>query len=174
MIERFSHRAVTMTAGLMSVVSLISSSFANHLIILYFTHGILYGLSTGTILISGYTVMTSYFKKKRALATGITASGMSIGVMSFGPIVEKLIEVLGWRNAFRVVAGFMLLICIFSCTYDPMISESGEEQQQQARTAFLSFIDFTVFKNISYTIGVISIATTCFGYPVPFIHLVSM
>jgi predicted MFS family arabinose efflux permease len=130
----------------------------------------LFGLSAGNILNTGYTVTTKYFKKNRALATGITASGVSLGMMILGPIIEKLVEVLHWRNTFRVMAGVMLLVCILSSTYDPIRVEGGQEQQKRG---CVSIIDCTVFRNASYTIGLATITLSFFGLYVPLIHLVS-
>lgn len=171
--QRFGHRKVAIAAGLGCSISLASSSFANHIVILYFSYGLVFGLSAGNILNTGYTITTMYFKKNRALATGITASGISIGVMIISPVSEKLVEVFGWRNTFRVLAGMMLFICLFSSTYDPIKVDSGQVGVLQQPKRCSCILDCTVFSNASYTIGLVAITLTFFGFFVPIIHLVS-
>ena len=169
-----------MTAGLLCSISLLISSFAHRIEVLYFSYGILFGLSAGTILNAGFTITTKYFKKGRALATGIAVSGASIGVMVQGPLIEELVQQLGWRKSFRVMGGAMLLICLSSTTYDPVIDEDADQDTVLARDdtdrrpwrTCLTIVNFSVFSSITYSIGIIAIVLTYFGLFVPNVHLV--
>lgn len=103
-----------------------ASSFVNHLTILYFSFGVLYGLPGGIILNLGYSVIRMYFRKNWALAVGIVSSGSVIGMLIMTQCNEILIESLGWRNSFRIMSGVIFFTCIASATYDPISTTRHE------------------------------------------------
>ncbi len=47
---------------------------------------------------------------KRAVALGIADSGSSIGLALFVPLLQQLIPLLGWRAAYGVLAGLVLIL----------------------------------------------------------------
>jgi MFS family permease len=53
------------------------------------------------------TVVANWFVRRRGLAMGITATGMSLGGLVLVPLAGTLIDRLGWRAAFGIVGGLM-------------------------------------------------------------------
>lgn len=58
------------------------------------------------------SIIPRWFIRKRGLASGVVASGIGLGAMVLVPFNERLIDVLGWRSAFLVLAGLTLCILI--------------------------------------------------------------
>lgn len=132
------------------------------------------------MLNAAYTITYAYHNKRRSLAMGIAAAGSSIGVVLLGPILEELVEALQWRWTFRVMSGVMLLMCMLSCTFIPVhierngTSEEPQHQEQPPKGKCSVIITYlSVFRNITYSVGTLSIVISFFGLFVPNIHLVS-
>ncbi len=60
------------------------------------------------------SIIPRWFIRKRGLASGVVASGIGLGALVIVPFNELLIDALGWRSAFLVLAGIIL------CTLIPM------------------------------------------------------
>ncbi len=50
------------------------------------------------------TVIQSWFKEKRGLAMGIVSSGVGIGIFVCVPLIQYLINTVGWRVTYRLMA----------------------------------------------------------------------
>ena len=73
--------------------------------------GVLAGLATGTVAgVLGATIVSRWFKSHRGLAMGLMAASTSTGQLIFLPVLEELIDRMGWRNASLCVAGASLLV----------------------------------------------------------------
>ncbi|KAK3050199.1 hypothetical protein LTR09_008588 [Extremus antarcticus] len=66
--------------------------------------GVSIGIGTGCIFVSGVAILSTYFSTKLATATGIAASGSSIGGMLYPIIFYKLQPTIGFAWATRVLA----------------------------------------------------------------------
>ena len=62
------------------------------------------GLGFGMIYLTAVVTIGHYFKKRRALATGIALAGSGIGAISFAPLSEFLINLYSWKGAMWVIA----------------------------------------------------------------------
>lgn len=65
---------------------------------------------------SGYvpniTVVQIWFKEKRGLPIGIISAGIGVGILVCVPSVQYLIDWVGWRATYRIIAVFIPLIII--------------------------------------------------------------
>ncbi|KAK5169418.1 uncharacterized protein LTR77_005394 [Saxophila tyrrhenica] len=73
--------------------------------------GIAIGIGTGLIFTSGVAILSTYFSTKLATATGIAASGSSIGGVLYPIIFYKLQPTIGFAWATRVM-GFIALFTL--------------------------------------------------------------
>ncbi|XP_048585794.1 monocarboxylate transporter 3 [Nematostella vectensis] len=172
MSQRFGLRLVTMCSGALLVISLVTSSFVEDLVYLYFSYGVLFGIGASSILSNSFLVCVWYFSPgKRSLAMGIAASGGSIGIMAIGPTMQALIDSVGWRNAFRAMAAFASLVCVLGATYDPNVEHRTVDQRPRFRN-ICEIVDISVYKNSTYTIGTITVVLAYFGFFIPNLHIV--
>lgn len=65
-------------------------------------------------------IVTSYFEKRRAFATGIAVCGSGIGTAILSPLFQYLIELMGWKGAMLVISALMLLCCLFGILFRPL------------------------------------------------------
>ena len=72
---RFGYRKTAMLGGLITSLSLLATSFANRLQILYITMGICYAFGNSLVLVSTVVAVTEHFEAKPSFASGVTISG---------------------------------------------------------------------------------------------------
>jgi MFS family permease len=111
MADRIGSRAMALMGVALGGTALILTSFAQELWQFYLTYGIL--LAIGYSFASPVTVTTlvgHWFVKRRSLAMSIGSTGTSLGELVTVPLAMLAVLTVGWESAFRVIAGFMLLI----------------------------------------------------------------
>src|SRR4029077_2111772 len=72
-------------------------------------------LAIGYSFVSPVTVTTlvgQWFVKRRSLAMSIGSTGTSLGELITVPLAMLAVLSVGWESAFRLIAGFMLLIVL--------------------------------------------------------------
>ena len=82
---------------------------------LYLFFGVFMAIGINTLSYAPHmSIIPRWFIRKRGLASGVVASGIGLGTLVLVPFNEFLIDALGWRSAFLVLAGIIL------CTLIPM------------------------------------------------------
>ncbi|SAM08309.1 hypothetical protein [Absidia glauca] len=111
LIHRFGYRRTMSIGAVLAPLGLVLASFSTQLWHIYLAQGVLFGLGCGFIYASSLALPSMWFKRNRALATGLSASGSGIGALVISPLNEHLIEKMGYRMALRIegVLGFVLL-----------------------------------------------------------------
>jgi MFS family permease len=94
-------------------IGLVLSSFANSLLGLYFTYGIVTALGQGALSFVGHNALISFwFVRQRATAIGIASMGQGVGALIMVPVTQLLIDAVGWRWTYAVTGGVMLLLLV--------------------------------------------------------------
>lgn len=91
-------------------VCLLLSAFAKTIVILYLTVGLGTGLGFGLIYLPAMYSVTSSFDKFRSRATGIAATGPSLGNFSMAPILTYLLKNFCWQKTLMIY-GLLVLCC---------------------------------------------------------------
>lgn len=113
LIGKFGTRKL-MTAGLtLAVVGLALMSTATQTWHLFLFFGVL----TGTGVALGHflplsTMATFWFTQKRALVIGIIMAGAGAGTFVMAPTIAYLIEHIGWRSTWLVLAGIVFTLAV--------------------------------------------------------------
>ena len=76
-----------------------------------------------------------YFKKKRALATGIAVCGSGVGGFVFAPLCEFLIAEYTWKGAMWVISGICLNGVVVTALLRPLPGSSESSAHPQANLA---------------------------------------
>ena len=138
-------------------------------------------------------MVAKYFNKKRSFATGSVTMGPSLGMFIWGPVTQVLLDSVGWRNTFRVMALSCTLILLLAIPFNPNIEEkdkilgvSCEEMTEpnnqddddssaksQAGNKKFKILDFSVWRIPQYCILVASFTLMFMCRFIPSVHLVS-
>ena len=173
---KYGCRATSMVGSAIFSLGFLLSSYAQHIVTLYFTYGVMVGFGASLCYFSSLVAVGQYFYNKLSLANGIISSGSGIGSLVMGPVMNNLLKHLGWRDTLRVYAGMAALIFMSAILYRH-INTSGVQQDDGAKSKEkpekAKFIDFTIFNNKAYIIWCVALSIYILGYFVPFVHLVS-
>ncbi len=104
LVDRWSARRVIMVGGVLLFCGHALSSLAAARWHLFFTHSILTSLGVACM---GWTPVSVHiartFHQKRGLILGIASAGVGIGLATFIPLTQAVIDLAGWRVAFLVL-----------------------------------------------------------------------
>lgn len=128
---------------------MIISVFAQNVTTLYFTIGIGTGFGFGLIYLPAIVSVTTYFEKKRSLATGIAVCGSGFGTFIFAPIITKLLEEYGWRGAMLIISGIVLECIIWGALFRPLENEEDNKNNKPEIKLRLKLVDAKVDIHVS-------------------------
>ncbi|KAL1486680.1 hypothetical protein MTO96_008901 [Rhipicephalus appendiculatus] len=92
----------------MSSFGLFISIYATGIKFLYFSLGFITGTGFGFTLLPAIVCVTSYFDRRRSLATGITVCGSGVGTFVMAPLVQALLRSYGWKGTLIICSGLSL------------------------------------------------------------------
>lgn len=175
--SKYGCRPVSMVGGIIFSLGLLSSSFAPDIYTLYVTYGIMIGFGASLCYFSTIVAVGKYFYKRLSLANGIISSGSGIGSLVMGPVMNNLIQALGWRHTLRIYSGMILIVCLNSLLFRPINSHldpANAKDEESKGEKKVKLFDVRIFFNKSYIIWCVALSIFILGYFVPFVHLVSL
>jgi MFS family permease len=109
--DRFGGRKVILT-GLAAVgaVLLSAQAIGSRLWQLYVFYAILGAVSGATVSVPYGMVVSRWFNQRRGLALGLALTGLGAGAIVMPPLLQFLIASYGWRPAFAIAGGVVLII----------------------------------------------------------------
>jgi MFS family permease len=161
--DRYGPRIVIPVGTCILAVALFLTSRSNSLWHFFITYGVFAGASIGLMGFTSHSAfLPAWFERKRGLAVGIATSGIGFGMLVIVPLVEKAISVYGWRSAYLLLAGMVLLIvgplnALFSrrspaeLNLLPDGDESGEQKDRPHAAMIMKVID-TEWANKEWTL----------------------
>lgn len=126
LVDRIGPRRVILVGGIVLAAALVGSGSASARWHLYVTHGVLSSLGlAATSYVPVSLILTRRFQARRGLAFGIASAGVGIGIMLLVPPVQLVIDVWGWRAAYRAIAVLAGLVILSTGLYGLEESESS-------------------------------------------------
>ena len=118
-------RLVAVIGCTVVVIGYLSAAFAAPTATMFIVFTGMVGCGLGMLFLSTLLIVSFYFEKKRAIATGITRCGTSLGVMVFPPMSTYLELSYGLQSVFCIYAAVAVLVLVASFLLRPV--ESIEE-----------------------------------------------
>lgn len=112
LVDRYGCRVMTMIGGLIAGIGFVLAAFANTIVEMYLTFGVIAGLGLGLCYVTAVVSIAFWFDKKRTLATGLGACGTGIGTFVYSPMTTYFIETYGWRGTTLLLAGTFFNMCV--------------------------------------------------------------
>ncbi|KAI8498998.1 hypothetical protein Bbelb_234510 [Branchiostoma belcheri] len=184
-------RTVIIAGGVISASGLVVSFFAQTMIHLFFSVGILTGFGFSLMYSPSLAMTGRYFDKRHATANGIGVCGTGIGIFAFPPLYQFLIDEFGWRGALLIVAGIPLNGCVCGALMRPIhlkedrkeekvdIEPQGSTDQEPKKMIFhfcekvVEAFDVTLLKHRPFLVYCVSLFGTSLGNSIIFVHLVA-
>uniref|UniRef100_A0A1A7WM54 Monocarboxylate transporter 10 n=2 Tax=Iconisemion striatum TaxID=60296 RepID=A0A1A7WM54_9TELE len=189
--DHFGCRKTAVSGAALAFIGLLSTSFANSLMLRYFTYGILFGCGSSFAFQPSLVILGHYFRQRLGLANGVVTAGASL-FSSILPLFLGEMKSLGLSRIFQILSLFMLVQALLALTFKPLLPAGGmgplgmgpghAEPQTQASTQSMSrwskalarirkYFNLRVFHIVTYRVWAFGVATAVLGYFVPYIHL---
>jgi len=98
------------------------------------------------VTLAGFVVVQQHFKKFRALAAAISASGISVGSLCCGPLLTAMLDAFKWRGTMLIMSGMVLNCCVFGALYRPPPAQSPYRKHKKSNSSDVT--DITLRKTL--------------------------
>ena len=169
-LNRFGIRIATTVGCLLCSAGLALGSFVHNIIILYIAFSLPFAVGLSLVYVTSTIIVTHYFTKRRSLALGFIIAGQGLGTMIFGPTLQALVDVLHWRNTFRVFAGILTVASLTGCFLHQGTSSPDEDKKAPPKKFRLNL---SLLKNRTILVLLSTIPAFSISRIVPYVHLVS-
>ncbi|KAF9884042.1 hypothetical protein FE257_002380 [Aspergillus nanangensis] len=129
--------------------------------------GIVGGIGTSLIFTPAISSIGHFFNEKRGIATGIAATGGSVGGVAFPLILQKLFPMIGFGWATRVIG----LICLVSVTLGCLLIKSRLPKHPFSKENILP--DFRIFREPKFALTTAGIFFVEWGLFIPITYISS-
>ena len=140
-------RPLLAVGGAMFVAGLIATSSVSQLWHAYLVYGIGCGFGSGLFVSPLFATAASWFLRHRAVSQGLVATGPGLGTMVLVPLAERMIEYLGWREAFRwlaVIGAVTLLVCLLLIRRTPIVATAHPREHVRRVVRTKAFWQLTI------------------------------
>lgn len=170
--HRFGARLVSFFGSLICIGSLVATSKASNLYVMFVTYGALFGFGSGCIFMVTYIAVPRYFTKWRSLSLGLIAMGPGGGLFIMSPIVQLLFENFGWRGTFLCMAGIDSIMCLLALVYRPIVSDSEKEELKTNKKDDIKFWDISILKHRAFVLSSLAGVVFYLVHYIPPVHMV--
>jgi MFS family permease len=105
-------RVMLVSVSLMGLCVASMSQLSGNIWHYYLMHLLIPLLGAGTLPLTYSRVIIAWFAKRRGLALGISLAGFGVGATLIPSLAQFIIENWGWREAYLVFAGLILLVSL--------------------------------------------------------------
>jgi MFS family permease len=138
-------RSLVIIGTFLVVFGVMMTSLSTEYYQLFLAHGVTVGIGCAFLFLPSIAIVATYFSSHRALATGITASGGSIGAVIYPIMFHKLIDKLGFGWTTRIIA----FVALAGLTVSLLVLKRRLPPPTQSRSLFelgaLKELTFVVF-----------------------------
>ncbi|XP_066279002.1 monocarboxylate transporter 13-like [Branchiostoma lanceolatum] len=185
-------RTVVMAGGVISAVGLGLSYFAQNVVHLIITIGLITGFGVSLTYSPSLAMVGKYFHKRHATANGIAISGTGVSMFILSPLFQFLIDEFGWKGALLIFAAIALNGCVCGALLRPLhLKDAGKaekaenedaENEDSSKTCkaivpfcqkVLKMFDMTLLKSPPFLVYSLSLFGLTLGNSIIFVHLVA-
>ncbi|KAL4808969.1 major facilitator superfamily domain-containing protein [Aspergillus unguis] len=160
-------RALVFAGSVLVMVMVVTMGFCTQFWHFILSIGIAGGLGTSLIFTPAISAIGHFFNERRGIATGIAATGGSVGGVAFPLILEALVPKIGWGWATRVIALICLILLIGSC----LLVKSRLPKKPASKENVLP--DFRIFRDPKLTLTTAGVFFIEWGLFIPISYISS-
>jgi MFS family permease len=162
--DRFGPRRVLLVGAAALGAGLVVTANAGSLGVALTAYGVGVGVGVACAYVPMVALVGAWFERRRTLALGVAVAGIGLGTLTIPPATAALIEAVGWRDSYLVLAAVgvaALGLCALAAAPPPA---SGDAEATSLGDAF---------RDRQYRL--LYLATALLGIPlfVPFVYLPS-
>ncbi|XP_046559484.1 monocarboxylate transporter 12-like isoform X1 [Haliotis rubra] len=162
-------RTCVVMSGAFMMIGFSTSFLVTNMKLLFITYALIAGLGTGLAQTGSSVILGYYFPKKAGLATGISCSGVGLGIFIHPPLVQYLLESYGFHGTFLIAGGITFHVCVAGMLMRPTQFERRKQHTAvttQSRWTMCGDICrlYSVLSNVSFLFFLLSLL--CFSIAV--------
>ncbi|XP_046375727.2 monocarboxylate transporter 3-like [Haliotis rufescens] len=119
-LQLIGERKTVIIGGTIAVIGMLTAVFATSITYLICTHSILIGIGHSMIHGPALVLIGKYFKKRRAIATAVAMSGISLGGSVFPPLANFLLNEYGVRGSMLILTGLTMNVWVGAALFRPL------------------------------------------------------
>ncbi|EJT97285.1 MFS general substrate transporter [Dacryopinax primogenitus] len=139
------------------------ASFCTQIWQLFITQGVMPALGWGMLLPFVFTYPSQWFKRLRAMATGLVIAGGSLGGAIASLIIRAMLTKLGFRNTLLIYSFVHGCVMLLGCC----LLKSRPIPGAPTQPARIVWLDWDILRNPMFWSAAGAMCCTCFGYPSP-------
>jgi MFS family permease len=137
--DRIGPRRVLLVGACSLGIGLLATAAAPSLWVGLLTYSVGVGIAVACGYVPMVAVVGGWFERQRTLALGVAVAGIGMGTLVMAPVASRLIDSVGWRDAYRIyaVGGVaVMLMCALVARRPPLIAgaQTPIPVRQAART----------------------------------------
>ena len=102
--DRFGPRRVLLVGAVAFGLGLVATARADSLGVALAAYGLGVGIGVACAYVPMVALVGAWFERRRTLALGVAVAGIGIGTLTIPPATAALIEAVGWRDSYLVLA----------------------------------------------------------------------
>nr|XP_019010463.1 uncharacterized protein I206_04932 [Kwoniella pini CBS 10737]OCF49244.1 hypothetical protein I206_04932 [Kwoniella pini CBS 10737] len=170
-VAKYGNRNVAIAGAILSGLGPILAGWCTHSVAgLLVTEGFLFGGGQALCFFCAATLPSSYFSRKRNLATGLVYAGSGVGGAALSLAADGLIKSIGLPWAFRIL-GIVFLTINLPCAYLLKLRKIASPLTQTTRRKegkiWKKFIDVNLLKDIRFVLVLLGSAVALFPLFIP-------
>ncbi|KAL2840491.1 major facilitator superfamily domain-containing protein [Aspergillus pseudodeflectus] len=160
-------RLLVLIGSVLVMVMVVTMGFCTQYWHFVLSIGVAGGIGTSMIFTPAVSSIGHYFNERRGVATGLAATGGSVGGVVFPLILESLFPKIGWGWATRVIALICLVLLIGAC----LLVNSRLPKKPASKENVLP--DFRIFRDLKLTLTTAGIFFIEWGLFIPISYISS-
>ena len=121
--DRYGPRRVLLLGAAALGLGLVVTARAGSLGVALVAYGVGVGVGVACAYVPMVALVGAWFERRRTLALGVSVAGIGIGTLAIPPVTAALIESIGWRDSYLVLAAVgvaALLLCALAAAPAPV------------------------------------------------------
>lgn len=162
----------------MTIGMVLSSFYFRHILLLYLTYGIMFGLGGAFSYTPTIAILGHYFKRNLGVVSGFVTAGSSISTVILPKVLTWLLKEYGLEGTFLVLGISSAGVILCSLSYKPIQlppqppkRKPGQSSMSLMRMHLRSLVHVDNFKRKRYIIWALSMPVALLGYFVPYVHM---
>jgi MFS family permease len=113
LIDRFGPRALFPIGATFLAIGLAAASRINAIWHLYLVFGVVMAMGINTLSFAPHmSRIPKWFIRRGGLASGLVVAGTGLGTMVMAPVIQFMIDTIGWRSAFLTLAVIAITVVV--------------------------------------------------------------
>ncbi|WP_306054315.1 MFS transporter [Natronococcus wangiae] len=111
-VDRYGTRRTLLAGGALVCTGLVLTSRATSFATVVLAFGVVTGIGLSAVYVVAYATVPRWFDRRAGLAGGVASAGLGIGMLVVAPAATALVDRVGWRSSFLVLAAAVAVLVL--------------------------------------------------------------